>query len=371
MARILVVDDRPENRSLMSTILGYQQHDVLEAEDGAAALRIVQEKQPDLIISDILMPSMDGFEFVRRLRAQPSAADVPVIFSSAHYLTAEAKALAATCGVWHILPKPIEPEDLIRLTEEVLAAGRGAPPPALPLPNPHGTGSFSEAHLRLLTDQLAEHNRALTLSNERLEAEVAVRRQAEARYRAVVDTAADAIVVIDKAGTIQSFNAAAERIFGYTGSEAIGCNVSMLMPASYHATHDGFLRRYLATGERHIIGFGREIEGLRKDGSTFPLDLAVAEWTDNGCRYFTGIMRDITARKEAETALKAAMDEAIHARVEAERADLAKSKFLAAISHDLRQPAQAMALFTPLVAQALRHHPRENAVRRSNTPFRA
>lgn len=362
MALILVVDDRPTNRDLMSTILGYQGHEVLEAADGLAALCLLETHQPDLVISDILMPSMDGFEFVRRLRARPSAADIPVIFSSAHYLTAEAKALAAACGVGHILPKPIEPEDLIRLTQEVLAAKPQTAAQPVPLPVA-GAEWFGEAHLRLLTDQLAEHNRALTMANERLEAEVLVRRQTEIRYRAVVDTAADAIVVIDETGIVKSFNRAAEQIFGYTGSEVIGQNLAMLMPEPYHSAHDGFIARYKKTGERRVIGIGRVFEGRRKDGSVFPLEIAVAEWADDGSRYFTGIMRDITQRKEAETALTAAKDEALQATAEAERADLAKSKFLAAVSHDLRQPAQAMALFTPVVVQALEHHPQAAAAR--------
>lgn len=363
MALILVIDDRVENRDLMVTILGYQGHEVLQAAGGAAALDLIETHRPDLVISDILMPSMDGFEFVRRLRERPRGRHMPVILSSAHYLTAEARTLAATCGVRHILPKPIEPEDLIRLTQNVLAPGQDTAMPAEPASVVNDNTSFDTAHLQLLTDQLAEHNVALTLANQRLEAEVAVRRQAECRYRAVVDTAADAIVIINEQGVIQSFNKAAEQIFGYAGSEVIGQNVSLLMPEPYHSAHDSFLAHYGATGERRIIGIGREVEGRRKDGTVFPLDLAIAEWLENGTRHFTGIMRDITRRKEAEAALQAAKDQAVAARDEAERANLAKSKFLAAVSHDLRQPAQAMALFVPLVAQALSNHPRQAVAR--------
>lgn len=362
MAMILVVDDHPENRDLMTTILGYQGYQVLEANDGLAALSLIQSHKPDLIISDILMPAMDGFEFVRRLREQPGRGDIPVVFSTAHYLSAEARALAARCGVPHILPKPFEPEQLIRLTADLLSTipGGGSTPPLAP---PPPGDAFEAAHLKLLTDQLAEHNRALALANRQLEAEVAIRRQAEQRYRAVVDTAADAIVVIDDHGTIRSFNTAAERTFGYLPSEVIGENVSVLMPEPYRSRHDGFLDRYGKTGERRIIGIGREVEGRRKDGTTFPLDLAVAQWSEGGCRYFTGIMRDITPRKQAEAAVLAAKDQALQAKVEAEQANLAKSKFLAAVSHDLRQPAQAMVLFASLISQALRGHPQEECVR--------
>ena len=129
-------------------------------------------------------------------------------------------------------------------------------------------------------------------------------REQEAQYRAIVETAVDAMVVIDEMGRIQSFNPAAERIFGYNLADVMGENVRMLMPAPYHASHDGYLDHYKSTGERRIIGIGRQVEGRRKDGSVFPLELSVAEWTADGRRSFTGIMRDVTARKRIEIALE-------------------------------------------------------------------
>jgi PAS domain S-box-containing protein len=141
----------------------------------------------------------------------------------------------------------------------------------------------------------------------------AVLREREARLRAVVDTAVDAIVVIDERGVVRSANRAAETIFGYTTDEIVGHNVSMLMPAEMAAHHDGHLATYLRTGERRMIGIGREVEGRRKDGSTVPLDLSIAEWRDaKGKRFFTGIMRDITLRKEVEARQKILMREVDH-----------------------------------------------------------
>ncbi|PZR34965.1 sensor histidine kinase [Caulobacter segnis] len=122
----------------------------------------------------------------------------------------------------------------------------------------------------------------------------------DARYRAIVDTAVDAIVVIDEQGRIQAFNPAAERLFGYPAGDMVGQNVNRLMPEPYHAEHDGYLARYHQTGERRIIGIGREVSGRRSDGTTFPLELSIAEWRDDGRRYFTGVMRDVTDRKRAE-----------------------------------------------------------------------
>lgn len=125
----------------------------------------------------------------------------------------------------------------------------------------------------------------------------------EAQYRAIHDSAIEAIAVIDASGRIQSVNPATRRIFGYENREMIGQNVSMLMPGAMASAHDDHLDRYRRTGKRAIIGIGREVEGRRKDGSVFPLDLSVAEWQDGGVTFFTGIMRDITTRKQAETEL--------------------------------------------------------------------
>ncbi|WP_054774292.1 PAS domain-containing protein [Methylogaea oryzae] len=126
----------------------------------------------------------------------------------------------------------------------------------------------------------------------------------EARLRAVLETAVDAVIVIDAYGRIALFNPAAERIFGYHADEVLGCNVNLLMPEPYRSAHDGYLRRFMETGDARIIGIGREVVGRRKDGSQFPLDLAVGEMTVNGQRQFTGILRDISERKQAEALLK-------------------------------------------------------------------
>jgi PAS domain S-box-containing protein len=141
--------------------------------------------------------------------------------------------------------------------------------------------------------------------------DVTARRRAEARlaaeqaqFRAIFDTAVDAIAVIDERGVIQAFNSAAEAVFGYAAAEAIGRDISMLMPVDHGGRHGDYVGRYLRTGQARIIGTGRELEGRRRDGSTFPLELSIAEWRDvEGRRFFTGIMRDISERRRAEARL--------------------------------------------------------------------
>ncbi|MBH0198087.1 MAG: PAS domain S-box protein [Nitrospira sp.] len=130
-------------------------------------------------------------------------------------------------------------------------------------------------------------------------------RTSEARLRAVVNHAVDGIITMDERGVVESFNPAAERMFGYRVDEVIGKNIKMLMPEPYRSEHDGYLARYHQTRQAKIIGIGREVMGLRKDGTTFPLDLAVSEMCLGEQRLFTGITRDITARKQAEEALQA------------------------------------------------------------------
>lgn len=123
------------------------------------------------------------------------------------------------------------------------------------------------------------------------------------RLRAILETAVEGIITIDERGAMESFNPAAEKIFGYTAREAIGQNVKMLMPEPYRHEHDGYLKNYHQTGHARVIGVGREVIGRRKDGSMFPMDLSVSEVNLAGRRLFTGFVRDITERKAAEKVL--------------------------------------------------------------------
>ena len=155
------------------------------------------------------------------------------------------------------------------------------------------TGRGSSPELRELAGNFNEMAGRLEQRQTALEA-------SEARLRAVVETAADGIITISAQGVIQSVNSEAERLFGYARDELIGHNVSILMPSPDREGHDGYLAHYLRTGEARIIGIGREVTGRRKDASTFPLFLSIGEFSLEGERYFTGIVRDIAERKRAE-----------------------------------------------------------------------
>jgi len=126
-----------------------------------------------------------------------------------------------------------------------------------------------------------------------------------ARWRSIVDSAVDGIIVIDSRALIEEFNPAAERLFGYAEAEVVGRNVNLLMPSPYHEEHDGYLQRYLQTGAKKIIGIGREVTGKRKDGTTFPLHLSVGELRLGDEQKFTGIVHDLTERVQLEERLRA------------------------------------------------------------------
>ncbi len=155
----------------------------------------------------------------------------------------------------------------------------------------------------------------------------------EAHLRSILDTVPDAMVVIDERGVMQSFSAAAERLFGWKAEEAIGRNVSELMPEPYRSAHDGYLTRYLRTGERRIIGLGRVVVGERRDGSTFPMELSVGEMEGGAHKAFTGFVRDLTERETTERRLQDLQSELVHvSRL------TAMGEMASALAHELNQP---------------------------------
>lgn len=159
------------------------------------------------------------------------------------------------------------------------------------------------AHLQKLNRDLEERTRSLNDSSTRIQT--------------ILDTVVDGIITINDHGIIETLNPASERIFGYKAAEMIGHNVNMLMPEPYHSEHNSYLHNFITSGEKKIIGIGREVIGRRNDGTTFPMDLAVSEMKLGGKQKFTGIVRDITERRQVERM---------------------KSEFVSTVSHELRTP---------------------------------
>ena len=160
----------------------------------------------------------------------------------------------------------------------------------------------------------------------------------EAHLQSILDTVPEAMIVIDQMGAMQFFSAAAERLFGYASDEVVGKNVRMMMPSPYRENHDRYLERYLQTGEKRIIGIGRVVVGERKDGSTFPMELAVGEMRSAGNRFFTGFIRDLTERQRTEARLQELQSELVHiSRL------TALGEMASALAHELNQPLSAIA----------------------------
>ncbi len=240
--------------------------------------------------------------------------------------------------------------------------------------------------------------------------------ESEERFRAVLDNVDDGIISISETGMIELFNPAAERLFGYRSEEVVGKNVSMLMPEPYHSEHDGYLARYLHTGQAHIIGIGREVTAKRSDGSVFPIELQVSEFSLEGRRQFIGSIHDITERKRAQDEilqLNASLEERVQERTEElqsqqeelrqsneeleeknrlladqkveveyknreieasklaleERAEqLAltskyKSEFLSNMSHELRTPLNSLLILSQLLAENVEHNMSEQQIK--------
>jgi len=197
-----------------------------------------------------------------------------------------------------------------------------------------------EQRIEAQATELASAERQLTEANDQVQRVKQALRTREKKLDAIVASAVDGIVTIDASGLITTFNAAAERIFGYNEEEVLGRNISILMPPPHHDRHNDYINRYLETGESTIIGVGREVEGRHKDGSVFPLQLSVTEFTIGRMRCFTGIIRDLTEQKRNEREQRARLDELSHVSRLCLMGEMASG-----LAHELNQPLTAIASY--------------------------
>lgn len=258
-----------------------------------------------------------GWGIVTEIDREEAIRPVKRLFASIFLAVGAIVSLATLIGFYlgRLITAPIL--DLVRVSRRVEAGDMS-----------QTAGTSSRDEIGYLAESF---NRMLrTLDRKTLELE-----ESESRLRAIIDNTVDGVITIDERGTIQSYNKACEDIFGYGPDEAIGRNVKILMPEPYHSEHDGYLKRYRDTGEKRIIGIGREVEGKRKNGETFPLDLSVSEVNIEGRKIYSGLVRDITQRKQAE-------NEILRSNEELER-------FAYVASHDLQEPLRMIVNFTALL----------------------
>ncbi len=341
---ILLVDDSRTFQKFFSAPLKALGHVVSTAASGPEALALFCPATADVVIADYEMPDMNGLQLLDAIHAKSSV--TPVIVLTGHEDITLAVRVMRT-GAIDFLTKSHASQEL---------------PGAL-----QRAAAFVQQQRELKREVFARREAELSLENfnENLSKDVCARTsemmEKEARIHAVIQSAVDGIVTIDPSGRIESFNPAAEKMFGHTSEEAIGSNINTLMPSPYKDDHDSHLARYMSTGEKSIIGSIREVSGRRKDGTVFSQELSVVEVKNGNTRLFTGIVRDITERKEAE---KFALQtrEARISQEQAERTNTAKSEFLANMSHEIRTLMTAILGFADELRVSLKQQEQLEAI---------
>jgi len=277
---ILIVDDEANSRRLLTRLLEDAGYTIRLATSGERAFTIINNKQPHLILLDVNMPMMNGFEVCERLKKQPDTQDIPVIFISAlHGIFYKVRAFEA--GGVDYITKPFKSKEILVRIQT------------------HITLRQTQIELQSFNSYLQKkvHTRTALLRQALYNA-----KHNQAQIQAVFDNVVDGIVVANAHGIIQSVNPAMETIFGYTKSEMIGQNVTLLMPKTYQIEHKSYIDRYHQAGRSvyHIMGNERELMGQHKNGSSIPVMVTLSDFEFKQERMLTAIIRDMTAVKQAE-----------------------------------------------------------------------
>lgn len=268
IANILIVDDTIENLRLLAGLLGEHDYEVRPVTNGTQALEAVERDPPDLILLDINMPGMDGYEVCRRIKANEDFKDIPVIFLTALTSTVD-KVKAFEAGGVDYITKPFQ-------IEEVMARVK--------------------THIELRR-ALVERNIFLHQAREATEA-------AQSVHRAILESSLDGVIVMNADGHVVEFNPAAEALFGYSREYAIGKSVaSLIVPPEFREKHREGLKRYMATGAGMIVGQRLELTAIRSDGTSLRVEIAMVS-VPGTTPLFAAVIRDITARIEAEQILQ-------------------------------------------------------------------
>ncbi len=270
-ARVFIVDQDPNEVGLLAALLREEGYDVELATSARQAMHLLPEANPDLILIEIDLPDGDGEDLHRLLTAELGLGEVPVIFLGATG-DLERRVRALEVGGVDFVARPFAQDEL-----------------------------------------LARIKRHITVSQIR-----SALRESEAKFRSVTESAVDAIVSINGSGEVLAWNPAATRIFGYAESEMVGEPLDRIIPTRFRSAHHSGVARVATGGPSHILGSTVEVSALDAQGCELPVELSLASWTLDGERYFTGILRDISERKEAEARFRSVTDAAIDAIVSAD-----------------------------------------------------
>jgi PAS domain S-box-containing protein len=267
---VFIVDHDAASADQLQELLEQNGYEVNRASEGKNALQEITALRPDLVLLDVRLPDADPFGLFEDLRQDPQGRDIPLIFMATLEDTdVQAKGLQSGDD---LIVKPFDAREA-----------------------------------------LARIERQVTVSKVRL-----ALRESEAKFRSVMESAIDAIISGDAAGRIRSWNSAATQLFGFTEAEVIGEPIELIIPKRYHKSHQEGVRRVSAGGPTHVIGKTVELAAIRKDGSEFPVELSLATWFLDDKRFYTGIIRDISERKQAEQKFRSVTESAIDAIISAD-----------------------------------------------------
>jgi PAS domain S-box-containing protein len=341
MATVLVVDDRATNRELVRTLLGHHGHRVLEAGDGKEALAVVGGEPVDLVVTDVLMPGMDGYELVRELRERPDLASVPVVFYTANYLEHEAWPIAKACGVTRVVSKSTDPEVLLATLESVLAEDT-------PRRMPVAHEEFTREHLRAVNAKLVEKVRELEAKEEALH-------ESEERFRRMAESSPVGILIADTAGTASYVNPRLTEILGLPAERLVGDG----WLRCFSQEHRPPLRAAILSGAGSGIEDRHRVRIVRPDGAVRWIDMrfGITYDTDqrsNGC---IGTVDDVTAAVEA-----AEQQQMLDARLRvAERLE-SLGRLAGGVAHDFNNLLSVILSYATFVGDAITEQMRDGHV---------
>lgn len=296
---IVIVDDHEEARYLLEAMLRGSGHDVRPAANGSEALDMLKVGGCDLIITDILMPVMDGFQLCRKVKADETLRHIPLIIYTATYTGPRDEEFAMKIGANRFIQKPCEPDVFMSSVADVMA--------------------MNGSHKGIADSVAVDEDEILSLYNERLvrnleqkvlqtEREILRRkeverslRENEEKLRRITASAQDAIIMMDNEGKVSFWNEAAERIFGYSHHEIMGNDLHVILaPRRFHEKYDNAFPHFRESGQSSFIGKITELSGQKKDGTEFPIELALSGVKIKGKWHAIGLIRDITDRKRIE-----------------------------------------------------------------------
>ncbi len=349
MASVLVVDDHAANRELLEVVVVSQGHTVLMAGSGAEALALARTERPDLIIADILMPVMDGYELARLVRSEPALATTRMIFCTASYIQEEVQRLASGCGVEHFLFKPCEPEQIIATVREALAAGALAAPPVPP-------ASFDRDHMQVVNNQLLSKVDELEALSTRLEEANDALALSEQEFRLLFEQNPQPMLVYEVASlAIVAVNEALCRTYGYSREELLLMDLTDLNPPEDVELVLSFLAANPPNSRiRFSTGFaGRMWRHQRKDSSIIDIEAASDAIQVAGIDCRIAVFHDVTERNRA-TAERAEIADALATELTMQNERLRevnqlKDQFVAVVSHELRTPLTAIRGYLEIV----------------------